>query len=120
MDFKETKLRLGSYISYCNFMLGSNLIMQRNKKLNQFEVVKKKRKNDIGEKIMIIETGEIRVKIVVKCSNAHIYYSALQENYPDISIKFNEMMFHIYSDKELFNLLNCLERIGFFGNVRSM
>lgn len=120
MDFKEVKLRLDGYIAYCNLMVGTNLLFKRNKKLNQFEIIKKTGKNDIGKIIMAVETGCIRTKLTVRCFNVNQYYNELIEFYPELMIKFNEAVFTICTDKELFNLLQNLECIGFFGNVRTL
>lgn len=118
MDFKEVKTRLDGYVAYCNLMLGTNLLFKRNKKFNQFEIIKKTKKYDIGKIIMTIETGYIRSKLTIRCYNINEYYGELIELYPELVIKFNEAVFIIYNDKELFKLLQNLESVGFFGNVR--
>lgn len=126
MIFYDLKIFLQGYVEYLSFTYGADFKLQRDKKLNQFEIsVRNTANNDISNysTFMYFETGDIRNKCIVQVrylTNSGMFskiedfnYESTYYGYPGFGIAVE-----ITSQEELQRLLNILEETDFFSKWR--
>lgn len=125
MIYYDLKVFLQGYVEYLSFTYGVDFKLQRDKKLNQFEISVRDSNNKVSnyKTLMYCETGDLKEKCMIRVRylyDASIFdklddfnYDSAYYGYPGFEIRVK-----ITQQEELQKLLNILEEVDFFNKWR--